>query len=370
MNGLRLVVWLMVLAALLAGCGGRPDEPAILFLRPTGGGNGAAQLFLLEGDGPPRQLTGLNDGDDEAVPEVIDYAPSPDGARIVYTTQTGNDTALRLMDGDGGGDRLLLDCPGVLCAAPVWAPDGRRLLFERWGLDDGDVPGPPRLTWLDPATGATAPLIEGDDVSAQLARFSPDGEWLSYFSPADEGIVLYHLASGEQRLLVSRVGQAAAWSPDSAAVVYGDVAPLATHTEPEETGDEIPVETAATFLYRSLLAEADSRQRLSPEAAVADSAAAFAPDGQWIAFGRAPAETGAARQLWLMRPDGREARALTNEPAISHGPPSWSPDGRTLLYQRVDISDPAARPAIWRLNAATGAATLVVEDGYWPAWLP
>ena len=367
MSGFRLLCYLACLAALVAlaaGCDGPPAaEPAILFLRPAGD-NDAAQLFLLSGDDPPRQLTG---NDDPAAPEVIDYAPSPDGERIVYATQAGTDTALRLVQTDGGGDALLLACPGVVCAAPVWAPDGRRLLFERRQLAD-TIPGPPRLTWLDPATGAMAPLIEGNDTTAQGARFSPTGEWLSYVSVADEGLVLYRLADGAQQLLISRAGSPAAWSPDGAAVVYRDVVPAAHQTDDAEGAP--PLETASVFLYRTLLAEAGSRQRLSPEAAVADGAAAYSPDGQWIAFGRAPAETDAARQLWLMRPDGGEARALTNEPTITHGPPHWSPDGRALLFQRFALANPTTTPAVWRLDVASGEATLVVANGYLPVWLP
>lgn len=370
MRVFRFFAWFIMPAALLASCGGRGDEPAILFLRPAGD-SGAAQLFLLQGDGPPRQLTGLSDSDaDPAAPAVIDYAPSPDGERIVYAVQSGDDTALRVVNLDGGQDALLLACPGVVCDGPVWAPDGQRLLFERWGR--AGTPGPPRLTWLDPATGATAPLIEGDDTPASGARFSPGGEWLSYVSPADAGLVLYRPSDGAQRLLPSRSGAPAVWSPDGAAVVYSDVTPVIPDAaqDGDAAGDEPLPETSAVYLYRALLAEEGSRERLSPAAAISDSAAAFAPDGQWIAFTRAPAETDAARQLWLMRPDGTEARALTGDPAISHGPPAWSPDGRTLLYQRVDTTDPAARPAVWRLDVATGAATPVVEDGYLPAWLP
>ena len=89
------------------------------------------------------------------------------------------------------------------------------------------------------------------------------------------------MADGAQRLLPSRAGAPAAWSPDGAAVVYGDLVPTA------HAGDAAgapPLETAGVYLYRTLLAEEGSRQRLSPEAAVSDSAAAFAPDGQWLAF--------------------------------------------------------------------------------------
>ena len=145
------------MATLAVGCTSpAADAPAILFLRPPDDG-GAGQLFVQPLGGDARQLTGTAD---PSAPEVIDYAPAPDGERIVYATQAGSDTALRLVEPDGGGDRLLLECPAAECAAPVWSLDGLRLLFERRPLDDG-LPGQPRLVWLDPDTGATQPLITG-----------------------------------------------------------------------------------------------------------------------------------------------------------------------------------------------------------------
>ncbi len=353
---------------LLAATGCRPAaaEPSILFLRP--GPNGAAQLFhQAAGDPSARQLTGL---DDPHAPEVIDFAVAPSGQRIAYTAITADGgSAIHLIGADGRGDERLADCPQAECSAPVWSPDGGRLIYElrprRSGLLDS-----PRLHWLDADTGETLPLIEGNETPGYGARFSPDGRWLSYVSLADDGVVLYRMADGAQRLLSSRVGSPAAWSPDSAAVVYGDLVVQGHATAPDVEGavGELPVQESSTvFLYRTMVGEETTRRRLSPDAAVADSAPAFSPDGQWIAFGRAPANTAAGRQLWIMRADGSEARALTSDPAVTHGPPGWSPDGRTLLFQRYD---PAAETtSVWRLDVATGAATRVAEDGYLPAWL-
>ena len=129
-------------------------------------------------------------------------------------------------------------------------------------------------------------------------------------------------------------------------------------------------ETSSVYLYRTILTEESDRERLSPESNAADSVPAYSPDGQWIAFGRAPSRTAAGRQLWLMRPDGAEARALMADPAVSYGPPSWSPDGRTLLYQRFNLDDPAGEPSVWVMDVATGEETLAAEGGYLPAWLP
>src|SRR5690606_9416359 len=119
----------------------------------------------------------------------------------------------------------------------------RRLVYERRPRADDGTLGSPRLHWLDPAMGETLPLIAGDETPGYGARFSPDGTWLSYVSPADDGIVLYSLADGAQRLLVSRVGSPAAWSPDGAAVVYSDIVVHAHETAP---GDGGPAQESAS----------------------------------------------------------------------------------------------------------------------------
>lgn len=363
--GLGLVAGLLLLAVC---CGSSSRFPAVLFLRPDA--SGAPQLYVQPQDaGSARQLTGVGN---PAAPPVIDFAAAPDGERIVYAVFSGaegtEDSALRAVDRDGGHDEPLLDCPAAECSGPVWSPDGRRLIYERRPYTDG-LPGSPRLHWLDPATGETRPLIEGNETPGYGARFSPDGQWLSYVSPTDEGVVLYRLSDGTQRLLSSRVGSPAAFSPDSASVVYGDIS-VQGHdvAPPNEEGDAPPQESSSTFLYRTRLDETGPRQRLSPDAAVADSVPVFSPDGQWIAFGRVPAGTDAARQLWLMRPDGGEARALTADRTVTHGPPSWSPDGRYLLFQRYDPAVGAT--SVWRLEAATGEAVLLADGGYLPGWLP
>ena len=76
------------------------------------------------------------------------------------------------------------------------------------------------------------------------------------------------------------------------------------------------------------------------------------------------------RQLWLMRADGWEARALTNDPLYNHSVFVWSPDGTLIVYVRFDVTDPASTTEIWTISANEAGAQKLVEGGYLPAWLP
>ena len=357
-----LLLGLAVAAGLLVSCHSPDSLPPILYLCADDAGR--IQLYRQDtADATPRRLSGHAAGD------VVDFAPSPDGRRVVYTVADGSRGSLRIVNGNGGGDRELLACPDAECSGPVWSPDGARLVYEQRPLAANGALGSPRLYWLDPTDGATLPLVAGE-VIGYGARFSPDGVWLSYVSPGDEGVVLYHLADGRQRLLSSRVGRPAAFSPDRAQVIVSDLVLEGNPTAPDDGDTPAPIqESSRVFLYRVSLAE-EGRERLSADLPVDDSAPAWSPDGQWVAFGRAPADAAAGRQLWLMHPDGSDARALTSDANLFHGPPAWSPDGTTLLHQRFDLSNPAATPEVWQLRPNDGAAILIAAGGYLPAWLP
>jgi Tol biopolymer transport system component len=98
----------------------------------------------------------------------------------------------------------------------------------------------------------------------------------------------------------------------------------------------------------------------------------YSPSGAWLAFGRKTLVEGQwtpGRQLWLMRPDGSEAYALTDDPLYNHSAFRWSPDSRTLAYMRLNVVDPAVPVEIWTVDVSDSQPSRLVE-GYLPEWLP
>src|SRR5712692_5094661 len=53
---------------------------------------------------------------------------SPNGQRIAFVRQTGDDTQIYIMNADGGSQRPLTTGPGRV-ASPAWSPDGQRIIF-------------------------------------------------------------------------------------------------------------------------------------------------------------------------------------------------------------------------------------------------
>ncbi len=66
-----------------------------------------------------------------------------------------------------------------------------------------------------------------------------------------------------------------------------------------------------------------------------DTQARFSPDGKSILF---VSDRGGGDNLWLIRPDGSDPRAVTKEKKFLMGSPAWSPDGNYLAVRRGESS--------------------------------
>ncbi|MEZ4590459.1 MAG: Ig-like domain-containing protein [Chloroflexota bacterium] len=317
----------------------------------------ADQLYLADFDGETVTTTPLT----QTEADVLDFAIAPDGSQIAYAILRDGGTAdLWLINSDGSNNRQLLACPDAACSQAQWLPDGRRLIYERRTIPTpGAPPGNPRLWWLDVTTGETIPLFQDSQMLGLYPRVSEDGQWLSFVSPIDQGIQLFNLEDGSGLLIPNQMGSPAVWRPQSDSLLITNINTSSTNWSVELTTVDLTSE-ATTVLS----------QPMPGEESVDDSAPAWSPDGQWIAFGRKQPRTPMGRQIWVMRADGSEALAITNDPQIHHGEIAWSPDGRFLLYQQYNLEELYAKPTVWLVEIATGERTEIASPGTLPAWLP
>jgi Tol biopolymer transport system component len=359
----RLLLALLVLALILViGEGslrrmltpltgqGRLPGPAVLYVAPDA--EGIDQLFIINSQGgQPAQLTHEEFG-------VWDYTQAPDRQTITYATlRSDGGSDLGEVAADGGGARPLLICPEAACSGAAWSPDGRRLVYERRNtLLTSTEPGPPHLWWLDPATGETTPVFEDREWQGYGARWSPDGNWLSYVAPTKQGVQVYNVNDGRSFLIPSQMGGLAPWSPKGDALLVSEI-------QPQEEG-------FAVHLFQVNAASGQLTDLSGADAQVEDSSAAWSPDGTWIALTRKVAGAAMGKQIWLIRSDGSGARYLTNEMDTNHSLPEWSPDGRYLLYQRYPLKELGAQPGIWLLDIQTGRTQELMTPANRPTWLP
>lgn len=93
----------------------------------------------------------------------------------------------------------------------------------------------------------------------------------------------------------------------------------------------------------------------------------ISPDRQTVALDAVPAEETAEgharldlpRKFYVMRPDGRDIRALFDIDEGAWGPPVWSPDGRSLI---VALQPRGRAEGLWRVDADSGDLRLVLQS--------
>jgi Tol biopolymer transport system component len=337
----------------------RTRAPKLLYLGRTDPEGDRRQLFLASPSSEPsRQLTDHAGG-------VWDYAVHPQGEAIVYSVlREDGGSDLWRMERDGRDQRLLLACPEAACLNPAWSPDGRQLAYERrdiWADAPNLDPKAGRVWLLDLAKGRERPLFDYD-VALHSPVWAPQGERLAYVSPILPGVEVYDLYTEELQQFGNEWGAAPVWSPDAAHLVMPELM--------------LAGESLVVRLVRIDLDQEDLLDISGDDDFVKDTSPAWSPGGGWIAFGRQYLDEERwtpGRQIWLTRPDGSEAYALSDEPMFDHFAVAWRPDGSALAYVRSDLSEgpqPIPEVSIWVLDLIRRKSEFVAGEGVLPKWLP
>ncbi len=325
----------------------------------AGGVNDARVIYQLEGADRVKQLFVSNVDNSESVAlttgpnSAVDFAPSPDGSRVVYIAQNENmENEIWLADVNSGENKKISDCVEAMCSQPVWSPDGSHVIFEHISLASANATGLATLWWIDTNNGAARPLFQEDQLPGANPRWSADGKWLSYAT--SENIQLYNLETGESRSIKSVLGTSAAWSPDGSSVVYRDVI--------IQNNQFI----TQLFLYNL---ETKTSTNISPDLGFENILAAWSPDGAWIAVVRRDLSIPRGDQIWIMQPDGGDAHAVTDSLNSLHGTLSWSGDGQYILYDLYDLDAFPLASKLQMVNVDSGEVTDLGIAGYNPKWL-
>jgi Tol biopolymer transport system component len=197
--------------------------------------------------------------------------------------------------------------------APVWSPDGTKILFL------SDDPGETDLYILELTSNKITKFTDnplGGDMHSvpwqyHPADWSPDGKWIAYTAPGKVDWDIYKAsADGKEKSLLSQ-----------------DPAP--------------------------------------------DMSPAWSPAGDHIAFIRNLPEgctDNCAADIFLMNPDGSEISVLVSNPGDDFSP-IWSPDGQRLLF----LSTRDGNTEIYVINLDGSGLTNLTKDkadDYYPIWSP
>ncbi|MBN2083980.1 MAG: PD40 domain-containing protein [Anaerolineales bacterium] len=324
------------------------SQAGLLYLAPDD--HGLIQIHLQSPIGrEPHRITSAPQG-------VLDYRLSPDRTHIGFASAGPEGSGVWILPVPDGEAQLAVNCGEAFCSNAVWTPDGGHLIYER--TEPNTVSAVPTLWSYALEDGTARTVFQDPQIPGYTASWSPDGDWLSYWSfPGSPTIELYNLRTGERDSIFSQTGLAAAWSPDGASLLVTDMVTTAART--------------VSHLFRYDL-EDGSLTDLSLQGNIEDYSGSWSPDGGWLAVIRRETTEliPAGTQIWLMRPDGSEAHPATEIPRVFHTGLHWSPDGRYLLLQQMGMDIEHSQREIWLLDTQTGEYTRLVDNGYQPGWSP
>lgn len=222
---------------------------------------------------------------------------------------------------------------------PALSPDGRQIAFCWNGEHEDNYDIYVKLV------DAGAPLrLTTDPGNDEYPVWSPDGRYIAFTRHSGEAFSFHIVPAlgGPERKIADAFParnelfpRYLDWSPDGKFLAISD------KSKPDEP-----------FSLWLLSLENGSRRRLTspPAGSVGDTAPAFSPDGNTVAFIRTP--SAAVRQIQFVPISGGEPRSLPLRDLRYPRQPSWTADGRDIVFS----AERAGVLRVWR--AAISGSTL------------
>jgi len=246
---------------------------------------------------------------------------TPDGARVTMadTPLAVAKNSVLIMNADGTSRSVLFSDPARSVLAPVSSPDGSSLAFglgRFFPMVQGF--GPADLAVLDIKSGVLRVLTDGKE-NVGFPSWSPDGRRIVYreWNDTNSSLRIIDVQSRAVTTLLRDFGRVnfPGWSPDGHRVQFTS----------DRDGN-----------YELYTIEVESKRivRLT-DSPGNDAHATWSPDGKWIAFSSVrggfkdeaalnPGNPQASGDLYVMRADGTDVRALTDN-QFEEATPGWAP---------------------------------------------
>jgi TolB protein len=316
-----------------------------------------------------------------ASPELWLYDPVDESVRQISHTDgkvydfgsstAGNLIAFSAANSQGGIDlwqysrkteavEKILDCGRDWCFNPAWSPADDRIAYTRRAAGEAEAaqPGVPRVHILEYSSAKDWILYDTDSVAGYSPRWSPDGRYLAFFDTIAAGIRIFDLTNGKAVVVQTQSGLMGSWSPDGQQMAF-------INFQQADTGQPFSV------VYFFEPQTGTLRKYPAGDVSLMDfGVPAWSPDGEWIAISLQPSGKSPSKQIWLMHPDGSDARAVTADEGYTHAGYSFSPDGALLVYQLFSLTGSQARPELRIWERESGEGYSIAEDAALPAWVP
>lgn len=320
-----------------------PDGQWIAFRSERSGGG----VFVMGATGESvRRLTDFG------------YNPSwsPDGKRIVVSTETGNNprgrttvASLWAVDVQTREKKKIYDGDAV---QPRWSPNGHRIAF--WCLPNTGRGQRDILTI--PAAGGAAVAVTDDAALDWSPAWSADGKSLFFASDRAGSMNVWRSDIDEQTGVPS--GQPVALTTPSAysaelsvARKTGQLAYAASNTQLNIHKIDFDPETL-TVRGTDEPVTSGSTQFIQPDSS---------PDGSMLVMRMDSGQ----EDIYTVRVDGSDLRKLTDDAAKDRAP-RWSPDGKRIAF----YSDRSGRYEIWTMDAEGADLQQVTRTTGRSLWFP
>lgn len=297
-----------------------PVEPTLAFSRSSA--LGVEDIYLLPLSGvEPRRLTFDN-------LKIHGLTWTPDGKRIVYSSNRGGSFSLWQVAAAGGTPEWVA-AGGSHAEEPSLAWRGARLVYQLWD-EQTDIWRIARIKGQEPSF---TPLIASTRWEWN-PQFSPDGKQLAFVSDRSGAAEIWLAErNGENPIqLTSFKGPYTnnpRWSPDGGSLVF-----------------ETPAH--GNFDIYTINKTGGAPRRLT-SAASEERAPSWSRDGRWIYFA---SNRNGEWQVWKLASEGGAEIQVTTHGGFAA---SESPDGAWLYFTKQSA------PGLWRAPAQGGAEEQVLD---------
>ena len=316
-----------------------PDQSRLVFVA-----KGAAYLVPALGGSPTRLI-------ESASGPVVTPAWSPDGREIAYADATG----IWIRKVAAGPPRNVVR--GVVLHSPSWSPFGDHLAFaagQRLRLDNMATSS----VWIVPVAGGVSRLIS-DSIHMNVSPiWAPDGRSILYLSNVGGSLDVYQQpvrASGQAsgapfRLTTTLNAFTITLSADGSRLAYDVV----------QNGTNIWM----AHLVRGMVARTSTAEQITNEKERIENMA-ISHDGKWLAY---DSNRSGNFDIYKLRLDGGESTQLTTNSANDFSP-SWSPDDRQIAFHSTRQRSRNIYIVSAEASGET-PVTSDPRDEYAPAWSP